>query len=157
MLFPKAVVLNHGKLVLKTLGTLLWRTCHWVIFVQFWCRLHVEIRYKISGLQLKWHLKQFLQDCMLFVYFSSSWKVYLLWTGTPEREEMTGHFPLTFHSNGGREEVPFHNNSNIGHFMIYKNRLETNLLHLFAFPENSKWFSIIFVIVFEVNILAERK
>jgi len=41
--------------------------------------------------------------------------------------------------------------------MVYQDRLETNLLQLFAQQENSEWFSIISAIVFEVNIVAERK
>jgi len=41
--------------------------------------------------------------------------------------------------------------------MIYQDRLETKLLQLFAHSENSEWFSIILVIVFEVNIGAEQK
>jgi len=32
-----------------------------------------------------------------------------------------------------------------------------NLLQLFARTENSEWFSKIFVVMFEVNITAERK
>jgi len=36
-----------------------------------------------------------------------------------------------------------------------KERLETNLLQLFAHPENPEWLSFIFVITFEVNIFAE--
>ena len=51
--------------------------------------------------------------------------------------------------------MPFHN-SITGHYTVDKDRLETNLLQLFAHPENSKWF-IIFVIVFEVNTVAEQK
>jgi len=38
-------------------------------------------------------------------------------------------------------EVPFYNNV-VGHFMVYKDRLKTNELQLFAHPENSEWFSI---------------
>jgi len=53
-------------------------------------------------------------------------------------------------------EVPFHG-SIIGHFMVYKVRLETNLLRVFAHPENSEGFSIIFAIIFEVNIVAGQK
>ena len=34
-------------------------------------------------------------------------------------------------------EVPFHN-SIIGTFMVYQDRLETNLLQLFGHPENSE-------------------
>jgi len=45
----------------------------------------------------------------------------------------------------------FHN-SIIGNFMVYQDRLETNLLQLFRHPENSEWFSMISVIIFEVNI-----
>jgi len=41
--------------------------------------------------------------------------------------------------------------------MAYEDRLETNLLQLLVHPENSEWFSIIFVIVFEVNIVAKQK
>jgi len=50
----------------------------------------------------------------------------------------------------------FHN-SIIGNFMVYQDRLETNLLRLFVHPENSEWFSIIYVIVFEINIVDEQK
>jgi len=55
--------------------------------------------------------------------------------------------------------VPFHNSIIyiIRHFMVYQIRLETNLLQLFAHPENSGWFSIISVIIFEVNVAAEQK
>jgi len=41
--------------------------------------------------------------------------------------------------------------------VVYKDSLEINFLQLFAHPENSEWFSIIFVIIFEVNIVAEQK
>jgi len=41
--------------------------------------------------------------------------------------------------------------------MVYQDRLEANSLQLFAHPENSEWFSIISVINFEVNIVAEQK
>jgi len=40
--------------------------------------------------------------------------------------------------------------------MFYHDRIETNLLRPFAHPENSDWFSIIFLIS-EVNIVAEQK
>jgi len=45
----------------------------------------------------------------------------------------------------------------MGNFMVYQDRIETNLLQLFAKQENSEWFSIISVIIFEVNIVAEQK
>jgi len=41
--------------------------------------------------------------------------------------------------------------------MVYQDRLETNLLQLFAHPKNLEWFSIIFVIIFEVHIVTEQK
>ena len=41
--------------------------------------------------------------------------------------------------------------------MVDKDRLETNLLQLFAHPENSEWFSTMFVIIFEENIFAEQQ
>jgi len=44
-----------------------------------------------------------------------------------------------------------------GNFTVYQDRLETYLLQLFAHSENSILFSIISVIVFEVNIVAEQK
>jgi len=49
--------------------------------------------------------------------------------------------------------MPFHNRS-IGNFMVYKDRIETNLLQLFAHLQNSQWFSISSAIVFEVNVIA---
>jgi len=49
-------------------------------------------------------------------------------------------------------EVPFHN-SIIDNFMVDQDRLKTNLLQLFAHPESSGWFSIISVIICEVNIV----
>jgi len=41
--------------------------------------------------------------------------------------------------------------------MVYQDRHETNLLQLFAYPENSKWFSTISVNIFNINIFAEQK
>jgi len=41
--------------------------------------------------------------------------------------------------------------------MAYQDRLETNLLQLFQHQENSEWFSNISVIIFEVNIVEEKK
>jgi len=50
----------------------------------------------------------------------------------------------------------FHNNI-VGNFMVYQDRLETNLLQLLGHPEISEWFSIISVIIFEANIVDEQK
>jgi len=41
--------------------------------------------------------------------------------------------------------------------MVYQDQIETNLLHAFAHPETSEWFSINSCIIFEVNIVAEQK
>jgi len=45
----------------------------------------------------------------------------------------------------------------IGNFLVCQDQIETNLLQLFAQQENSEWFSIISVNVFEINIVAEQK
>jgi len=67
-----------------------------------------------------------------------------------------GIAPLPFKRGATGSEVPFYN-SIAGNFIVYQDRLETNLLQVFAYPENSEWFSIIFVIIFEVNIVHEQK
>jgi len=41
--------------------------------------------------------------------------------------------------------------------MLCQDRLKTNLLRLFAHPENSEWFYVISVFTFEVKIVAEQK
>jgi len=41
--------------------------------------------------------------------------------------------------------------------MVYRDRLETYLLQLFAHPETLGEFSMISVIIFEVNIVSEQK
>jgi len=64
----------------------------------------------------------------------------------------TGALPLSFQMGA---EVPLHN-SIIGNFMICQGRLVTNLLQLFAHPQNSEWFSIISVNIFEVDIVARK-
>jgi len=40
--------------------------------------------------------------------------------------------------------------------MVYQDRLETNLLQLFAPTQSSEWFSTISVISFEVNIVSKH-
>jgi len=51
-------------------------------------------------------------------------------------------------------EVLFHNRI-IGNFIVYQDRLETNLLQLFAHVENSDCFPVIpAIIILEVNIVA---
>jgi len=48
-----------------------------------------------------------------------------------------GIAPLPFQKEATWAEVSFHN-SIIGNFMVYQDRLETNLLQLFGHPENSE-------------------
>ena len=50
-----------------------------------------------------------------------------------------GHCPLPFHRRATGAEVPFHK-SIIGNFMVYQDRIETNVLQLFAHPETSACF-----------------
>ena len=58
---------------------------------------------------------------------------------------MTGY--CSFKSGATGPEVPFHKRK-IGNFMVYQDRLETNLLQLFAHTSNSEWFSIISAMIF---------
>ena len=44
----------------------------------------------------------------------------------------------------------------IGNFMFYQDRLEANLLQLFAHPENSEWFSVI-LLLFLRSTVSEQK
>jgi len=53
-------------------------------------------------------------------------------------------------------EMPFRN-SIIDNFMVYQNRNETNLSQLSANTENSEWFSMISIIILEVNNVSEQK
>jgi len=63
---------------------------------------------------------------------------------------------LRFGKRTNGADVPFHN-SIIGIFVVYQNRIETEILKLCAHPENSEWFSVISVIIFEVEIVTEQK
>jgi len=46
----------------------------------------------------------------------------------------------------------------MGNFIVFQDRIETNLLQLFEQQENSEWFSIFnSLIIFEVKIAAEQK
>jgi len=53
--------------------------------------------------------------------------------------------------------VPFYKSIISNVQVYYQNQIETNLLQLFAHPETAEWFSIIFSIISEVNIVAEQK
>jgi len=66
--------------------------------------------------------------------------------GTPETVDITGTI-------GGK--VHFHN-CIIAHFMVHKDRLEANILQLFAYPKKLEWFSVTFL-SFEANVVAEQK
>jgi len=52
-------------------------------------------------------------------------------------------------------EVRFHKQIT-DNFVFFQDQLETNLLQLFAHPQNSEWFSITFAIIFQVNIVAAQ-
>ena len=43
-----------------------------------------------------------------------------------------------------------------GNFVVYQDRLETNLLQLFGRPENSEWFSANFVVILRPTLLLNR-
>jgi len=75
--------------------------------------------------------------------------------GTPERGWMTGALSLPLESGETGEQVHLHY-SIISNFMIYQDRPERSLLQLFAHTYNSEWFSIISIIIFEVNFVAEH-
>jgi len=64
--------------------------------------------------------------------------------------------PFSFKRRATGAEMPFHN-SIIRNFMVYQDGRESNLLQLFAYQENSEWFSIIYFTTFEVNIVGEQK
>jgi len=66
---------------------------------------------------------------------------------------MSRYLPFRKGSNGA--DVPFHN-SIIGNFIVYQDRIETHLLKLSAHSENSEWFSVTPVIIFEVKLLLNR-
>ena len=74
------------------------------------------------------------------------------------REKWTNHMPryLPFRMGSNGADVPFHK-SIIGNFIVYQGRIETDLLKLCAHPENSEWFSVISVVICEVEIVAEQK
>jgi len=63
---------------------------------------------------------------------------------------------LPFGKGTNGADVPFHN-SIIGIFVVYRNQIETDLLKLCAHLENSEWFSVISVVICEVEIVAEQK
>ena len=73
--------------------------------------------------------------------------------GTPERGALS---PCPVIKGATGAAVPFYENI-VSNFMVYQDRIETNLLQLFAHLETSDWFSIISGIISEANILDEQK
>jgi len=63
---------------------------------------------------------------------------------------MTGVLPCLFEKGATGAEVPFHSRIT-ENCMVFQDQLETNLLQLFAHPQNSEWFSTIFAIIFEAK------
>jgi len=74
---------------------------------------------------------------------------------TGKMNKSHAHMPALWKGTNGAD-VYFHK-SIIGIFVVYQSRIETDLLKLCAHPENSEWFSVISVIIFEVEIVAEQK
>jgi len=70
---------------------------------------------------------------------------------------LAGALPPILPKKGETEAgVPCRNNI-AGNVMVHPYRIETNLLQLFAHPESSEGFSVIYVIIFEINIAAKQK
>jgi len=63
---------------------------------------------------------------------------------------------VRLHSQPPNSNATTFNNSIISNFVVYQDRLETWSLQLFEHAENSECFSIISVIIFEVNIVDDR-
>jgi len=61
-----------------------------------------------------------------------------------------------FRKGSSGADVSFRN-SIIGNFIVYQDRIETDLLKLCARPENPEWFSVISIIIFVIKIVAEQK
>ena len=98
-----------------------------------WCRQHAG-RFRQRELSLPYAWQSVLSVACLVFPFS------LLW-------------PTLLTCNG---RVTATHNSIISNFMAYQDRIETNLLQPFAHPQSSERFSIISVIIFKVNIVAEH-
>ena len=82
----------------------------------------------------------------------------MFWPWTPENWDMTRAFlSLDFQKRDNGNGIAFFVSSIMLNFIVYQDRLETNLLQLFGHLENSELFSIISVIIFEVNIVDEQK
>ena len=118
------------------------------IFLQLWTALSQETADNLCSV----HYGDTLQPTT-----SKESACRILCAGTPENGDMAGAFPPPPFSKGcNGVAVPFHN-SIIGNFMVYQDRLEINLPQLFGHSDSSEWFSIISVIIFEVNIVDEQK
>jgi len=67
-----------------------------------------------------------------------------------------GISPLVLHKGDNGGGGAFFIKNIVRSFMVYQDRIETNLLQQLAHPETSEWFSIISGIGFEVNIVSEQ-
>ena len=104
--------------------------------------------YIISRFVINWHFRR-------TVHYGSHKPVSVLSPGMPQIGSWQGHCLCSFKEGAMGAGVPFHN-SITGNLIDYQDRLETILFQLFAHSENLEWFSIISVIVFEVNIVDEQ-
>jgi len=84
------------------------------------------------------------------------WTADYLQLGVKDSGGMTDHCPCPIEKGATEAEEPFYK-SIIGNFMVYQDQLEINLFQLLAHPENSEWFFIISVIIFEINNVVEQK
>jgi len=70
---------------------------------------------------------------------------------------MTGLFsPCPFKREATGVDLLFHNRI-ISNFIVNNDRLETNLLQIFAHPQKPEWVSILSGRIFEVNVVARQK
>jgi len=90
------------------------------------------------------------------LHYYRSGLIILTSSGAGERVH-DGVFPPPIHKGGNGDVGSFLCGSIAGNFMVYQDRLETNLLQLFAHPETSERFSVISDTAFEVNIAAGQK
>ena len=92
----------------------------------------------------------------VFMCFWTSWAPFLPgFSGILRRFSANQNF-WGWACNTTSNTTAFHN-SFIGNCVVYQDQLETNLLQLFVRAENLEWFSIISVIIFEINTVDEHK
>jgi len=147
-----------------------WQKWHWVYsslitlisshFFQATCKWYTHFQ-EIEDTNAR-QFVQFVSSSFLCVWLITQFayplvpSIYPGYQGSGEQGNGGCIAPLPFKRGATGAEVPFYNYI-IGHFMVYQNRIETNLLQLFAHPENAQGFYMIPVIIFEVNIVAKLK